>query len=141
MEKMTSNSRPFQCIGDFDPSEPQPWPKEEKDWHKLHDLLVKRVEESDALPVRQVNNSDYLPQLVFYGDSITEGWNGTSFGNLPGSHRMWKDGEDESIRDVFATAFGDKSDWGTRALKPPLILGISGSRISCVIIAEGCNTS
>lgn len=128
MEELTSSSRPFQYIGDFDPSEPQPWPKEERDWHRLHELLVKRVEESDALPVHQVNNSDYLPQLVFYGDSIIEGWNGTSFGNLPGSHRMWKDGEDESIRDVFANAFGDKSDWGIRALKPPLILGISGSR-------------
>lgn len=128
MENLTSSSRPFQYIGNFDPSEPQPWPKEEKDWHSLHQLLVKRVEESDALPVHQVDNSDFLPQLVFYGDSITEGWNGTSFGNLPGSHRMWKGGEDETIRDVFANAFGDKSDWGTRALKPPLILGISGSR-------------
>jgi hypothetical protein len=42
--------------------------------------------------------------------------------------RMWTDGEDESIRDVFSNAFGDNSDWGKRALKPPLVLGISGSR-------------
>jgi len=126
METLTGSSRPFQYIGDLDPSEPQPWPEEEEDWHALHETLVKRVEESDSSSSNQAK--DYLPQLVFYGDSITEGWNGTSFGNLPGQHRMWTTGEDESIRDVFANAFGDKSDWGERALKPPLVLGISGSR-------------
>lgn len=126
MEKLTGSSRPFQYIGDIDPSEPQPWPEEEEDWHALHETLVKRVEESDASSVNQVD--DYLPQLIFYGDSITEGWNGTSFGNVPGPHRMWTAGEDQHIRDVFANTFGDKSDWGKRALKPPLILGISGSR-------------
>lgn len=135
MEKLTissngsnsSSSRPFQFIGDIDPSEPQPWPEEEKDWHSVHELLVKRVKESDALPINQVRDY-HLPQLIFYGDSITEGWNGTSFGNLPAPHRMWTAGEDESIRKVFANAFGDTSDWGGYALKPPLILGISGSR-------------
>ena len=126
MEKLTGSSRPFQYIGDFNPSEPLPWPEEEEDWHALHETLAKRVKESDELSINQ--GDDYLPQLVFYGDSITEGWNGTSFGNLPGPHRMWIDGEDETIRDVFANAFGDKSEWGERALKPPLILGISGSR-------------
>lgn len=126
METLTGSSRPFQYIGDLDPTQPQPWPEEEGDWHALHETLVKRVKESDALPVNQVD--DYLPQLIFYGDSITEGWNGTSFGNVPGPHRMWTAGEDESIRDVFADTFGDRSDWGERALKPPLILGISGSR-------------
>lgn len=126
METLTGSSRPFQYIGDFDPTQPQPWPEAEEDWHALHGTLVKRVKESDALSVNQVD--DYLPQLIFYGDSITEGWNGTSFGNVPGPHRMWTADEDESIRDVFATTFGDRSDWGERALKPPLILGISGSR-------------
>ena len=126
METLTGSSRPFQYIGDLDPSEPQPWHEEEEDWHALHETLVKRVEESDASAVNQVDN--YLPQLIFYGDSITEGWNGTSFGNVPGPHRMWAAGEDESIRDVFANTFGDRSDWGKRALKPPLILGISGSK-------------
>jgi hypothetical protein len=126
MEKLTGSSRPFQYIGDIDPSEPQPWPEEEEDWHALHETLVKRVQESDASSTNQVK--DYLPQLIFYGDSITEGWSGTSFGNAPGLHRMWTAGEDESIRDVFANAFGDNSDWGKRALKPPLVLGISGSR-------------
>jgi lysophospholipase L1-like esterase len=41
---------------------------------------------------------------------------------------MWTAGEEEYIRDVFTNAFGDNSDWGKRALKPPLVLGISGSR-------------
>jgi lysophospholipase L1-like esterase len=126
MEKLISSSRPFQYIGDIDPSEPQPWPVDEKDWHALHETLVKRVQESDATSTNQVR--DYLPQLIFYGDSITEGWSGTSFGHLPGPHRMWTAGEEEYIRDVFTNAFGDNSDWGKRALKPPLVLGISGSR-------------
>ena len=120
-------SRPFQYLGDIDPTKPQPWPKEEADWWSLHETLVQRVKESDALSPRHLDG-DYLPQLVFYGDSITEAWNGTSFGNTPGPTRMWGPLEPEKIRRVFNNHFGEKSTWGQRALLPPLILGISGSR-------------
>ena len=51
METLTGSTRPFQYIGDLDPSEPQPWPEEEEDWHALHETLVKRVEESDESSV------------------------------------------------------------------------------------------
>ena len=122
----TNSSRPFVYIGDIDPTKPRPWPEDEVDWWKLHETLVARVEASDKMFPHVTDSS--RPQLVFYGDSITEGWEGTSFGNLPGPHRMWADGEDRTIRDVFARHFGRKSEWHELALKPPLVLGISGSR-------------
>jgi lysophospholipase L1-like esterase len=120
-------SRPFQYIGDIDPTKPQPWPREEKDWWSLHKTLVQRVKASDAMTSRHLNG-EYLPQLIFYGDSITEAWNGTSFGNVPGPTRMWGPDEPAKIRQVFYSHFGMESVWGKRALLPPLILGISGSR-------------
>ena len=122
----TNSSRPFVYIGDIDPAKPRPWPKDEKDWWSLHETLVERVKASDKMSPHVTASS--RPQLVFYGDSITEGWEGTSFGNVPGPHRMWTDGEDGKIRDVFARHFGEKSEWHELALKPPLVLGISGSR-------------
>mmetsp|Transcript_13706 Transcript_13706/g.29769 ORF Transcript_13706/g.29769 Transcript_13706/m.29769 type:complete len:492 (-) Transcript_13706:107-1582(-) len=124
------SSRSFLYIGDYDPAEPRPWPKKEKDWWLLHQALVQRVRDSDASPPLEfdIDNESRLPQLVFYGDSITEGWRGTSFGNAPGKHRMWKEGEHKEIRRIFDENFGDDSSWGKRALKPPLVLGISGSR-------------
>ncbi|KAL3782205.1 hypothetical protein HJC23_001025 [Cyclotella cryptica] len=125
--KPSNSSRPFQYIGDMDPTKPQPWPKDEADWWALHEKLVEQVRESDEMLPRHTND-DYLPQLVFYGDSITEGWNGTSFGNTPGPTRMWGAGESSKIRQVFEKHFGESSAWGKRALLPPLILGISGSR-------------
>lgn len=126
-EGVPSNfSRPFKYIGDIDPALPLPWPKEEKDWWALHETLVQRVKASDEMPPNVSEN--HLPQLVFYGDSITEAWNGTSFGNIPGPTRMWGEGETEKIRQVFSKHFGAESAWGRRALLPPLILGISGSR-------------
>ncbi|KAL7533636.1 hypothetical protein ACHAXR_006731 [Thalassiosira sp. AJA248-18] len=126
---MSNSSRPFLYIGDYDPAKPKPWPKEEKDWWILHDKLTKSVRASDALPPLKFDiNESRLPQLIFYGDSITEGWGGTSFGMVPGPHRMWKPEEHKEIRQLFANTFGDLSTWGKRALKPPLVLGISGSR-------------
>lgn len=122
----TNSSRPFVYIGDIDPTRPRPWPEDERDWWRLHDTLVARVRASDEM-FPHVTDSP-RPQLVFYGDSITEGWEGTSFGNVPGPHRMWTDGEDGTVRDVFARHFGGKSEWHELALKPPLVLGISGSR-------------
>lgn len=141
-----STSTPFDYIGDIDPTKPLPWPKEEEDWWNFHDLLVQRVKASDAFPTtttihmshgKDGENSDgedattstsYLPQLVFFGDSITEGWNGTSFGNSPSSFRMWSSNEPTLIRETFNKHFGSNSEWGKRALRPPLILGISGSK-------------
>ena len=140
--------RPFMYIGDLDPTVPQPWPKEEVDWWTLHHKLVEDVRNSDAMPtslfvdkeaVGVVNDTDtdhsqptqqHLPQLIFYGDSITEGWAGTSFGNPPPKHRLWNENnhEDEQIRQLFQSTFGSESPWGKRALKQPLVLGISGSR-------------
>jgi lysophospholipase L1-like esterase len=136
--------RAFNYIGDLDPKLPQPWPEEEVDWWALHRKLVEDVRSSDASPIvlpdddeGGVAKSDtvkqhpqYLPQLIFYGDSITEGWAGTSFGKFPGKYRMWNanNNEDEQIRQLFTTTFGFKSSWGRRAWKQPLILGISGSR-------------
>jgi lysophospholipase L1-like esterase len=125
--KPSNSSRPFEYIGDIDPTKPRPWPKEEEDWWKLHEKLVRQVRESDKMPARHLDD-DYLPQLVFYGDSITEGWNGTSFGNIPGPTRMWEPGESVKVRQVFHKHFGESSAWGRRALLPPLVLGISGSR-------------
>jgi lysophospholipase L1-like esterase len=93
---------------------------------------VERVKQSDGLTPKKKGDNDksssLLPQLVFYGDSITEGWNGTSFGNTPGPTRMWDTDEPAKIRNVFDKHFGPSSAWGKRALLPPLILGISGSR-------------
>lgn len=125
--KNSNSSRPFEYIGDIDPTKPRPWPKEESDWWALHEKLVQQVRESDKMPARQLDD-DSLPQLVFYGDSITEGWNGTSFGNIPGPTRMWGPGESVKVRQVFQKHFGESSAWGRRALLPPLVLGISGSR-------------
>jgi len=126
---LSASSRPFNYIGDINPTKPLPWPSSEKDWHKLHETLVQRVKESDELPTREFDiNNSRLPQLIFYGDSITEGWGGTSFGNLPSKGRMWNEHEDLEIRKIFDTNFGKSSTWGERALKPSLILGISGSR-------------
>ena len=108
---------------------PRPWPPEEKDWHALHDALARRVTASDAAPPADFDiNASRLPQLVFFGDSITEGWLGTSFGNVPDKFRMWSANEHKDIRQLFANTFGATSSWGKRALKPPLVLGISGSR-------------
>ena len=41
---------------------------------------------------------------------------------------MWSDNEPKLIRETFAHHFGENSTWGQRALRPPLILGISGSK-------------
>ena len=126
---LSASSRPFNYIGDINPTKPLPWPDSEKDYHKLHETLVQRVKESDELPSREFDiNNSRLPQLLFYGDSITEGWGGTSFGNLPSKGRMWNEHEDLEIRKIFDTNFGTSSTWGKRSLKPSLILGISGSR-------------
>jgi lysophospholipase L1-like esterase len=123
-------SRPFQYIGDIDPASPRPWPKQEADWWSLHQTLVDRVKESESFSIKKRHDDDdsLLPQLIFYGDSITEGWNGTSFGNIPGPTRMWGEDEPSKIRKVFEKHFGSSSVWGQRAILPPLILGISGSR-------------
>ncbi|KAL7462718.1 hypothetical protein ACHAXS_003094 [Conticribra weissflogii] len=137
MSEVQGSGRPFDYIGDIDPTKPLPWPKKEEDWWALHERLARRVAESDSLsPVSQHDNNDdnddddhsYLPQLIFYGDSITEGWNGTSFGNIPGEHRLWSLDEPSLIRRVFDAHFGQSSVWGRRAARPPLILGISGSK-------------
>ena len=129
LSQMANSSRPFNYIGDIDPTKPQPWPETEKDWRKLHETLSHNVRKSDeSSPIPFNINKSRLPQLIFYGDSITEGWSGTSFGSIPGKHRMWNAGEDETIRRVFDNNFGKNSIWGERALKQPLILGISGSR-------------
>lgn len=129
LAKMSEGGRPFNYIGDLDPVAPRPWPAEEKDWHAFHETLVKRVRESDAsTPTEFDINVSRLPQLVFFGDSITEGWQGTTFGSVPGAHRMWAADEHKDIRQLFAETFGAASRWGKRALKPPLVLGISGSR-------------
>lgn len=129
LAKMSNSSRPFLFIGDYDPGEPRPWPEEEADWWSLHETLARNVRASDALRPSEFDiDESRLPQLVFYGDSITEGWGGTTFGNVPGPHRMWTPDEPERIRDAFAKSFGEDSAWGKRALKPPLVLGISGSR-------------
>jgi len=126
---LSASSRPFNYIGDINPTKPLPWPISEVDWWKLHETLVQRVKESDELPTREFDiNNSRLPQLIFYGDSITEGWGGTSFGNLPSKGRMWNEHEDVEIRKIFDNNFGTSSTWGKRSLKPPLILGISGSR-------------
>jgi len=126
---LSASSRPFNYIGDINPTKPLPWPETEKDWWKLHESLVQRVKESDELPTREFDISNSrLPQLLFYGDSITEGWGGTSFGNLPSKGRMWNEHEDLEIRKIFDNNFGTSSTWGKRSLKPSLILGISGSR-------------
>lgn len=124
-----SKGRPFNYIGDIDPAVPQPWPEEEKDWHALHETLARRVRDSDAATPAEFDiNVSRLPQLIFYGDSITEGWLGTSFGSVPGKSRMWSANEHKEIRELFKQTFGAASIWGKRALKPPLVLGISGSR-------------
>ena len=126
---LSASSRPFNYIGGINPTKPLPWPDSEKDYHKLHEILVQRVKESDELTTREFDiNNSRLPQLLFYGDSITEGWGGTSFGNLPSKGRMWNEHEDIEIRKIFDVNFGVSSTWGKRSLKPPLILGISGSR-------------
>jgi hypothetical protein len=147
--KPSSPARPFMYIGDLDPTVPQPWPKEEVDWWALHHKLVEDVRNSDAMPTsisldeeavgvendtatdhQHEHPQQHLPQLIFYGDSITEGWAGTSFGNRPPKHRLWNENnhEDDQIRQLFQSTFGSKSSWGKRALKQPLVLGISGSR-------------
>ena len=41
---------------------------------------------------------------------------------------MWKIDEHAEIRGLFEETFGTGSEWGRRALKSPLVLGISGSR-------------
>mmetsp|Transcript_34151 Transcript_34151/g.71895 ORF Transcript_34151/g.71895 Transcript_34151/m.71895 type:complete len:397 (-) Transcript_34151:326-1516(-) len=129
LAEMTKNGRPFNYIGDINPAQPQPWPEEEKDWHALHEALVEHVKSSDALaPMEFDINKSRLPQLIFFGDSITEGWRGTSFNNIPGKHRLWKENEHKEVRELFTNTFGEESYWGKRALKPPLVLGISGSR-------------
>ena len=130
LARLSNSSRPFAYIGDLDPAAPQPWPKEEKDWWSFHERLVERVKESDASEPSKVDidGGSRLPQLIFFGDSITEGWLGTSFGNRPGKHRMWAADEHEQIRGVFSDKFGERSQWGKGALKPPVVLGISGSR-------------
>ena len=129
LAKLSNNSRPFNYIGDINPSNPLPWPETEKDWWSLHETLVENVKKSDeSLPKQFDITNSRLPQLIFYGDSITEGWGGTSFGNIPGKHRMWKPNEYIDIQNVFDVNFGSNSVWGKRALKQPLILGISGSR-------------
>jgi len=126
---LSASSRPFNYIGDINPTKPLPWPGTEKDWWNLHETLVQRVKDSDELPTREFDiNNSRLPQLLFYGDSITEGWGGTSFGNLPTKGRMWNEHEDLEIRKIFDNNFGTLSTWGKRSLKPSLILGISGSR-------------
>uniref|UniRef100_A0A7S2UL84 SGNH hydrolase-type esterase domain-containing protein n=1 Tax=Attheya septentrionalis TaxID=420275 RepID=A0A7S2UL84_9STRA len=121
--------------GNDDPSQPVPRTKEEVDWWKRHDVLVERVESSDAiiLPTSTGNdpNENGLPQLVFLGDSITEGWEGTSFGKIPRPHRNWKKNEDQEIRNIFESHFV-KGRW-SRAAKPPLTLGISGDQTQHVI--------
>ncbi|KAL7545055.1 hypothetical protein ACHAWF_008420 [Thalassiosira exigua] len=128
LSELSKSSRPFKFLGDLDPREAKPWSEDEKDWWSLHETLAKDVKASDAAPPSEFDvDASRLPQLVFYGDSIAEGWRGTSFGKAPGKHRMWTKGEDEEIRRVFLDAFGERSEWGERALKPPLVLGISGS--------------
>ena len=129
LAKLSNNSRPFNYIGDIDPTKPLPWPESEKDWWSFHETLVESVKKSDDLPSKQFDiTNSRLPQLLFYGDSITEGWGGTSFGNIPGKHRMWKPNEYIDIQNIFDSNFGSNSVWGERAIKQPLILGISGSR-------------
>jgi hypothetical protein len=87
-----SSSRPFQYTGDIDPAKTLPWPKSEADWWSLHQTLVERVKQSDGLTPKKKGDDDQssslLHQLVFYGDSITEGWNGTSFGNTPSDENV-----------------------------------------------------
>jgi len=135
--EVEGSGRPFEYIGDIDPTKPLPWPKKEADWWALHELLAKRVAESDSLPPISISNNEprdknndnlYFPQLIFYGDSITEGWNGTSFGDIPGEHRMWSPNEPALIRQIFDKHFGQSSVWGRKAARPPLVLGISGSK-------------
>lgn len=128
--KMANSSRPFSYIGDINPSKPLPWPASETDWWSLHSQLVQDVKASDALPPQpfDIESESRTPQLIFYGDSITEGWLGTSFGRVPGKHRMWDANEHRQVRRQFENLFGEHSAWGKRALKPPLVLGISGSR-------------
>ena len=126
LAKIAQSSRPFFYIGDYDPAKPKPWPESEVDWWKVHNALVQIVKDSDASPPAPKENN--LPQLIFYGDSITEGWWGTSFGNRPGKHRMWQTNEDSEIRTLFSKSFGSESTWGKKAIKQSLVLGISGSR-------------
>ena len=132
LAQMANSSRPFVYIGEFNPALATPWRQEEKDWWATHERLVEEVRKSDASPPLQfdINAKSRLPQLVFYGDSITEGWRGTSFGSIPSKGRMWKKDENIAIRKLFDETFGDDSPiWGKeRALKSPLVLGISGSR-------------
>ncbi|KAL3809742.1 hypothetical protein ACHAXA_009244 [Cyclostephanos tholiformis] len=117
--------RPFEYTGDIDPTSPRAWPESEVDWWAMHDRLVERVRASDDSPtplhvLDDVSSSSHLPQLIFYGDSITEGWEGTSLG-----HRTPRYDE---IGNLFNVTFGDGSTWGKRALRSPLLLGIGGSR-------------
>ncbi len=115
--------RPFEYIGDIDPTSPRPWPETERDWWAMHEKLVERVQLSDLIPPYVDDghlSSHRLPQLVFYGDSITKRWEGTSLGQ--------PDPRYDDLGDLFKTTFGNGSAWGKRAMKYPLLLGIGGSR-------------
>ena len=119
----TLSIKPFR--GNDDPIFPKPWAEDELDWWALHRARLEKINDSDALPTIGDTNSTIKlwPQLLFYGDSITEGWEGTNLGNVPRSNRMWVKGEDQSMRDVFHAYFGT-----IPAVKPPLTLGASGDQ-------------
>ena len=149
------NESSFKYVGTLDSTIPNPWPNTEIDWWYMHNKLVSRVQSSDN------DNTNYnlqekkkdeeeeqeeeeeeeeedeqkmiiLPQLIFIGDSITEGWEGTSLGQIPQGTRGWGDdptNEIHAIRTIFDTNFGTTSNyWGKYAWKLPLVLGIGGSR-------------
>ena len=126
---IASGSRPFEYIGDIDPTYPRPWPESEVDWWAMHEKLVERVRISDDIPPppprvdvdsHSSSPSSHLPQLIFYGDSITEGWEGTSLGRPVPRY--------DGMGNLFDVTFGDGSVWGKRALRSPLLLGIGGSK-------------
>lgn len=147
----------FKYIGNLDSTIPNSWPSTEVDWWYMHNKLVSRVqlsdndntnynlqekkkdeeEEQEEEEEKEEEEEDeqkmiILPQLIFIGDSITEGWEGTSLGQIPQGTRGWGDdptNEIHAIRTIFDTNFGTTSNyWGKYAWKLPLVLGIGGSR-------------
>ena len=65
--------------------------------------------------------------VVFYGDSITEGWMGTTYGRLQGSG--------ESSRDVFDSLFSTQNGGEFDGLA----LGIAGDTVSRFVILKSMN--
>ncbi len=82
---------------------------------EAHRHWLKTVQENkDAIASSEAEDVD----VVFYGDSITEGWKGTSYG--------FDNGRKENNPEVFKALFSVKDGGKYNGLP----LGISGDRVS-----------